>query len=209
MDIIILLVIIMPGLMIYSRIRNSEENCQNQIPEYVVLIKGIFYSMPLITIILLAINIYYGKVTIEILESLIIKPKFIVAYFVTIWCYTPCALFSCKQYRLKIRPYLCRKMAKKTNKGSYDSGHYSAWEEVSINYMKSYKNLVGRLIKDGKVIACGQIGLIAEKDVCFFHQDKYSLYFPEGECPKYENICNYVNLETLIVLELYDGMKEI
>ena len=75
-----------------------------------------------------------------------------------------------------------------------------------------FKNdyLIGRLLKDGEVVALGQISYISSnsskvnKDISFINQEEYSEFFSGNKkSSSLEGISTYVDMQLGYVLELY------
>lgn len=213
MYLILLLIASMSGLDIYRKLRAFD--CHNQEPEYVVLIRGMLYSLPLFALIVgLTCFKYPSRDLIESFRYMASNYKYLLLYFITVQIYSNLVFFIYSLYRKKVRSYFAKRFSKFFRIKTYTVGYSSAWEEICEEYMKKNDYLVGRLMKDGKTVALGQIDNITSnqgklnKDISFINQQEYLDYFPEDESPKLENICTYVDMQLGYVLELYKYNEE-
>ena len=211
MDLLYLLIAIIPGLIIYSVFRNDTSIGQN--PEYVVLIYGIFWSIPFFALVSYIGRAIYGELSVSILLEIVNTPIYVLGYFVLICIYTVIVVALATLWIKVLRPCISKLASKVARKHAYETMYCSAWSKIYHEYIDKYKILVGRLLKDGEVIALGQVGIMTSdnqlvKDISFLYQSEYSSYFPENDEPLLENLCTYVDLINGFVLELYDGENQ-
>ena len=212
MEFIFLLVVLMPGLMIYSVVRNLESN-END-PEYVILIRGLFFSLPFLFLVFLILKYLYGFISPRLVYIIINKPIYIVVYFIMILVYSVIVGAVVSFYKTRIRPPVNKAVSKFFGRHSHDGGYASGWKKIAIKYLDEYEALVGRLKLNGNTIALGQIVYIsndsvATKDICFEFENDYREYFLKDDTSLLENICTYVDMKSGYVLELYNGVNQI
>ena len=216
MELFYFLLAIMPGLYIYSQIRLRENNTRKNEPEYVMLIRGILYSLPLFALIVWYAGYRYQNLDLfPALEKMIFNYKYILAYFVITIVYSYASISSIKLFKDRICPYFSKKTSEKRKKKMYHCGYRGARDEICKKHMSEHGHIVGRLLYDGKTVALGQISLISSSpdkeqgDIGFINRDEYEAYFPDNSKPLLENICNYADLNSHYILEVYNGDKQI
>jgi hypothetical protein len=212
MDLFYMLFAIVPGLIIYSTLRNETDIGQK--PEYVVLIYGIFASIPFFAIISKILILIYGECSKQLLLDILNKPLYILCYFILVCLYSAIVLLLAILWKRQIKPKISEKISRASGKHSHQTCYNSAWSKIYNDYLDDYKILVGRLLKDGNLVTLGQIEIMTSddsifKDISFLYREEYSAYFPENQTPLLKNLCNYVDLNTGYILELYDGESQI
>ena len=107
MELYLVLIAIMPGLIIYSGLRNEGYEKHIDDPEYIVLIRGIFYSMPFFALLLFYAGIIYPDKKIqESFEVMVWDYRNVILYFFAIIVYSRLVLYLAKRWRLNIKPEL-------------------------------------------------------------------------------------------------------
>ena len=209
----LLLIAIIPGLYIYSRLRTQMDEKET---DYIVLIQGIFFSMPLwAAIALFAFLRYPNQELFDSLKAMIYNYKYIILYFFVILIYSRLVILTLNFIDKKITPVLSKTKSRMTKKHAHRSAHNCAWNKIRDEYMMNYTCLVGRLLLNNEVIAFGQIGHISPsrkeigKDILFLYQQEYTDYFPIGELPLLKHIGDYADLQKGYILELYDGNNQV
>lgn len=207
MELFVVLLLIIPGLLIYSFVRHIEGEKED--PEYVILIRGIFYSLPFLFIILIIIKSIFGFVSSKLIYAILNRPSYILIYFLMILVYSFCANTAAKLYRTKVKPLVNTIVSKLFKAKAHESGYSSGWKKISHEYMYKYDFLVGRLYRNRELIAFGQIIYISDsstiKDICFRYQTDYMKYFPDDGNPILQHICTYIDMDSDYILDLYDG----
>lgn len=147
------------------------------------------------------------------LKYMALNYKYIAISLPVIVGYSKLVVCILKWIENKGRPKFSKKASVILKKCSHNGRHDCVWDKIRNEYMMNYECLVGRLIKNGSVIALGQIGGISPvrngvgKDICFLYQNDYERFFPENKPSLLDDICKYVDYQSEYVLELYDGKK--
>lgn len=211
MELIYLLLAIIPGLYIYNCIRKQIDDGE---AEYIILIRGIIYSLPLWAIIAFFAHLKYPNMDLlNALEYMAINYKYIAISFPVVFGYSKLVIALLRWIENKCYPKVSATSSIIMKKHAHNCRHDCVWDKIRNEYMMEYRYLVGRLIKNGNVVAIGQIGGISPmrkeigRDICFLYQDDYLRFFPKNSSPLLDNVCNYVDLQNDYVLELYDGTK--
>lgn len=209
MELLYILYILLPGLLIYGKMRKEGVAEGREEPEYVVLIRGFYASIPMIIAGLFFARLVMPAMSIhDTVHSLFTNPIYLLIYFVSIPLYTWVVCLAVRHWNHRIQPVTSKKISKRLGKHYYSVNYDDIMTEIST-LAQNHKRLIGRVTKDGKDICLGSVCFLSvssKKQIGFSYQKEYRAYFENGEARSILNpIGSYLDMENDYVIDLYDG----
>jgi len=203
------LFILLPGLLIYRKMRKEEGTDEGNASEHVVLIRGFYASIPMIIAgILFARWAMPGIPVRDSVYRLFTNPLYLLIYFAVIPVYAQAACSISMQWIHRIQPRISKKISAVRGKNYYRVEYNDIATEI-IAQAHKHKRVIGRVTKDGKEICLGSVCFLSSsrrKQIGFEYQKEYRAYFEDGIANDILNpVGTYLDMESDYMIDLYNG----
>jgi len=210
MEILYLLFVLLPGLFLYSKLRDSELTASGDEPEYVVLIKGVYGSLLYIIAGLVFVRCSFPGIGMkDSIYRIMTNPLYLAFYFLSIPAYSWIAKKAIQKYKEEWSGKLSLFFSSRMKKKAYKDERDNLWVEIGC-LLREHGVLYGEIYKDGNLLSSGQISFISRATaghIGFFNKKMYDAAFNRYNDAKEKLKClgHFVDTKNNFVIDVYNS----